>query len=181
MLTELLISFAAIVGICVICRAARGLPHRRIVFIAVCVVYLAAVAYFTFFRGTRSGLARVSMRFPLPFYKALKSRNYSLNTNRSVLNLLLFTPFGFLLTEGSSLRGKKLSPLAAAGAGLLASLLIEGAQLALRRGVFELDDLVKNTLGAAAGWLLWTVIERSAARRKEKADGSPCRDDERMK
>ena len=42
--------------------------------------------------------------------------------------------------------------------GFLSSLLIESCQFMFHRGVFELDDLLKNTMGTAVGWLIWKVI-----------------------
>ena len=42
--------------------------------------------------------------------------------------------------------------------GFLSSLLIESCQFMFHRGVFELDDLLKNTKGTAVGWLIWKVI-----------------------
>jgi glycopeptide antibiotics resistance protein len=38
--------------------------------------------------------------------------------------------------------------------------MIEGAQLVLKKGLFELDDIVTNTIGAVLGWLLYAAVAR---------------------
>lgn len=125
------------------------------------------------FSNGRAGLGGVSIRFPLPFWRAIITHHYRLVINRSVLNMILFIPFGYLLPtfiiahhthccEGN--RKKKqvrnvkrlyTSWWIVIGAGLLCSLIIETSQLFLRVGVFELDDLIKNTMGTAIGYLIW--------------------------
>ena len=50
-------------------------------------------------------------------------------------------------------------------AGFFTSLLIEVGQLMLRRGAFELDDLVKNTMGAVVGWMVWRTLDRTLRNR----------------
>lgn len=57
------------------------------------VIYLLALVYFVMFSNGRAGLGTMSIRFPLPFYRAIKTHHYGLTTNRSVLNMILFIPF----------------------------------------------------------------------------------------
>ncbi len=66
-----------------------------------------------------------------------------------VLNILLFVPFGFLLVFLLKRLGsiKIIVPLA-----FLFSLSIELSQLIFKIGLFELDDLFNNTLGALIGY-----------------------------
>ncbi len=70
-------------------------------------------------------------------------------------NIALFVPFGLLL----SLCARKSAVWKALLAGLLLSGLIEGLQILLLRGQFELDDLVNNTLGAALGALGFALLQ----------------------
>ncbi len=72
----------------------------------------------------------------------------------AVGNLLLFLPFGAALC----LRRWRLG--AAAGAGLAFSVSIELAQLALPGRTTSVDDVILNTLGAAAGWAFVALLRR---------------------
>lgn len=77
-----------------------------------------------------------------------------------LFNALLFLPLGFFFALDRSLRREEAQPLGrlllhAAALGGCTSLLFETLQLILRRGVFELDDILHNALGAVLGALLW--------------------------
>ena len=72
-----------------------------------------------------------------------------------VVNLLLTLPIGYLLPQ--------MLPLSAVRAVLLGagvSLCIELIQLITRLGMFELDDFIYNTLGAALGYWLLVCMEK---------------------
>ena len=71
-----------------------------------------------------------------------------------LLNIVVFAPFGFFLSEFLASAkwfstGRRLGHVVLAGFAL--SLCIECLQLVLRVGIFELTDLVMNTLGAFVG------------------------------
>lgn len=79
-------------------------------------------------------------------------------------NIAMFVPFGYLgmaLLPGSHevKRGGKAFAVIVLG-GLVFSCVIEGLQLILTRGTFELDDLLNNTMGAAAGYMLFRIFGR---------------------
>lgn len=71
-----------------------------------------------------------------------------------LFNVLVFIPFGVALSEFLS-AAKRLEPKRIVGlvalTALLLSLCIESLQWTLRVGLFELTDMVLNTLGAAIG------------------------------
>ena len=69
-----------------------------------------------------------------------------------VANVAVFVPLGFLLGLLTGWKG------VFAGAGF--SLLIELLQLLLRRGVFEFDDILHNTLGTLLGVALAVLLLR---------------------
>ena len=71
-------------------------------------------------------------------------------------NILLFIPVGILLGK----RGWK-GLLAAAGF----SLTIELLQLITRRGLFEFDDIIHNSLGAAIGFGIWVLVRKMIDKR----------------
>ena len=68
-------------------------------------------------------------------------------------NIVWFVPFGFMLPAiWQNLKSYHTIPL-----GFLLSLVIETGQLALHKGMFEIDDLVLNTLGTALGCLIYKI------------------------
>ena len=77
-----------------------------------------------------------------------------------IVNLLLTLPIGYLLPQ--------LLPLTAVRAVLLGaglSLSVELIQLVTRLGMFELDDIIFNTLSVVLGHALLACAERRAGRR----------------
>ena len=78
-------------------------------------------------------------------------------------NVLVFVPFGLFLTEflasGKKFRAGPRQGLATLF-GFVLSLCIESFQLVLRVGVFELTDLVMNTLGTFVGTGVAVVLRR---------------------
>lgn len=154
--------FAALLAAAVMIGFVHRTQNKRLT-LATALLYLAAVLYLVGFLRYRAAAGGVSIRFPLPFWKAIQARHYGMTTNRSVLNVLLFVPFGYLLPQllrqwkGRAARWQQI-----VAAGFCFSLLIETGQLLFRRGVFELDDLVKNTMGAALGYGIWHILEKKA-------------------
>ncbi|MBR6309260.1 MAG: VanZ family protein [Lachnospiraceae bacterium] len=82
-----------------------------------------------------------------------------------ILNICMFVPFGLLLPMGIKWFRKFYKTYAA---GFLFSLLIELSQRIFKVGIFEPDDLLDNTLGAAIGFGLFIVLFKLYA--KEKAN-----------
>ncbi len=93
---------------------------------------------------------------PVPFWSFSEWIGGSFDTGfHIVLNVLLFVPFGYLLT--SFFGGRKLLPVLLS---LACSLVVEAGQYLGCRGVFDVDDLITNTLGGAAGVLIWLLFQR---------------------
>ena len=65
-----------------------------------------------------------------------------------ILNVGMFVPIGFLL----GVTVKKMNTLKILEIGCLLSLTIEIIQLVSRRGVFNVDDIIHNTLGCVIGY-----------------------------
>ena len=79
-------------------------------------------------------------------------------------NILLFIPFGFLL----SCIWKKYDVLwKTALSGFAFSLMIELSQLFNRR-VTDIDDLLMNTLGALIGWIIFRLLKKHLSRLQKK-------------
>ena len=147
-----------------LCLTVAKKRYRTLLY-AISAFYLLSVLYFTFLRGERADLASISIKPPFYILKAITTGKYRAVTNRSVLNLLLFVPFGYLLPQWLELSDKTIRWWKIMLAGFFTSLLIEVGQLMLRRGAFELDDLVKNTMGAVVGWMVWRTLDKTLRNR----------------
>lgn len=77
--------------------------------------------------------------------------------NESILNVLIFFPFGLYLR----LLGKKWGFLKATSIFFLSSLALELSQFLLKIGAFDSTDILTNTLGGCIGWLFYNVLEQS--------------------
>ena len=74
-------------------------------------------------------------------------------------NTIPFVPFGYLLPLAYPRAGSFIKVLLA---GLSAVLLIEAFQFCTRLGSFDVDDVLLNMLGIAAGYLLMTLVRRTS-------------------
>ena len=81
---------------------------------------------------------------------------------QALLNVVLFLPYGVFLKIGR----RKLWVSALIGFG--SSLLIEAVEYVTNRGVFDVDDLILNTLGVVIGWLLMSLVYRIRKGRAEQ-------------
>ncbi len=90
------------------------------------------------------------------------------------LNVLLFVPLGALLpfvAPGAfDLPGAR-GALRVAGASLACSCAIELTQWWLRRGLFELDDLLDNCLGALVGFAVYRAVGWAVRRADRRRPG----------
>lgn len=126
-------------------------------------IYIAIVIYFVLFSDR---LGRVegysSYRYNLvPFEEIrrfIQYRDY-VSTDAFVLNLignlLVFSPVGFLVPVWKT---NKKGCLWIVLYSFLFSLCIESLQLVTKVGVFDVDDLLLNTLGGVAGWLCYKMV-----------------------
>ncbi|WP_369695106.1 VanZ family protein [Ruminococcus flavefaciens] len=85
-----------------------------------------------------------------------------------VLNILLFIPFGFILSTNLYLyhRPRHIF-LPTFLSGLFVSISVELFQYLTSRGYTEIDDVINNSLGAMFGWFLYDRMLK-AARSKKK-------------
>ena len=80
-------------------------------------------------------------------------------------NVLLFVPFGAILPVLHR-RFRKFPVTLACGIFLSAA--VEFIQFASRRGSCDVDDVLLNTAGCAAGYLIFTLLKRQAAHRRRR-------------
>ena len=72
-------------------------------------------------------------------------------------NVLLFIPYGFCFCWWA--KGKVLF-LRSIFVGAVTSIAIELMQLVTGRGIFQLDDIVANTLGCALGTMVFLILRK---------------------
>ncbi len=80
-------------------------------------------------------------------------------------NILIFIPFGFLISLVSSQRRGLMSVYFSMGL----SLCVEVFQFFTKTGSFDVDDLVLNTVGGIFGWIVFLIINN--VRRRYHAYG----------
>ncbi|MGX8728715.1 MAG: VanZ family protein [Lachnospiraceae bacterium] len=127
----------------------------RVLLAVVFLLYLVTVLWFTVLcRSVRVQTPKLEL-----FWSYRLWFGGSAFFGREILgNYAMFGPFGFMLGE-LFLEGKPAAPRRTATAFFLTILfaflfagIIEGAQYLFQRGLFEWDDFLGNTLGAAAGF-----------------------------
>ncbi|MBO4359946.1 MAG: VanZ family protein [Eubacteriaceae bacterium] len=157
------------------------LSLRSAVIAGVFLLYLAGFSYITFFSRAASdeylihtqlfdnliGSVRIDFGFLGVLYRILTGEFSGLAEHFSMpdmddilqvyLNVVLFIPMGYLLPYMSEWFRKRL-PLAPVTASFLISLAVENIQLITRRGFYDVDDIVTNTLGGFLGALLFTAF-----------------------
>lgn len=86
-------------------------------------------------------------------------------------NILAFIPWGIFLPVLSG-KMQKFWRTAVSAAAL--SAFIEISQLVFRCGLCELDDVMNNTLGAAAGYGIWKIVSMAAGALKNSRRRRPA-------
>jgi len=133
--------------------AERKFPWGRVILYFLFALYLAVVLFLTVFRGNQ-----MNWQINLHLFRAWREALNNFSQHRwlnVLLNIAMFLPLGFLLP----LLGKKFRKwYSVFPVGFCFSLFIELLQLALARGVFDVDDLFCNTLGAGMGFFAVMAI-----------------------
>ena len=162
-------------------KADSILRLRKLVLVFVFVLYLALVAYVTFFSRSASEDYKVHVALFQDLASSIKidygiftlirilftegpeaalshiqivSKN---NLSQVLLNVAMFIPLGYLLPYvfdwyRRSVRRRTVVT------GFLASLLIENIQLITKHGFYDVDDIISNTVGAWIGQGLYVVF-----------------------
>lgn len=117
---------------------------------------LLLVSYLTFLLFTTVVFRKSNPEYQcilIPFYSYFTIFNdpLSLNPWEVALNVVVFIPVGFLAGGIAKNKGLVLACLI----GVSTSLIIEFLQLVLKRGVFEVDDLIHNNVGCLIGYGLY--------------------------
>ncbi len=148
----------------------RKLPGKKTLLYGAFLCYLVVVFGATTL--SRGGFYEDIVRLQL-FYSYRDAWNdFSITEWRNIiLNILMFVPLGFLLP---CLHGKFRKAGWTYLAGLVLTAVIEILQLVLKRGIFEMDDLLNNLVGTMIGYglyRLWEII-CEVLRRKRYGKGN---------
>lgn len=120
----------------------------RCLFTAYCCFLLTAVFV---------GRPRVQGAMLIPFssyYEAWITRSF-IGWRNILINIAMFIPFGILFPVAWSKNIKLKNFALIAG---VATLSIEIVQYVSKKGLFEVDDLINNLIGALIGFLIWNCL-----------------------
>lgn len=134
-------------------KGEKKFPWGKVFLWLIFIGYLAVVLYATTFRSSFGHRA-----FNLHLFRAWREawNNFSQHRWLNVLlNIAMFGPLGFLLPL---LNNRYRKWYLSIPVSLLASLSIETFQLIFSSGVFDVDDLFCNTLGAVMGYLAIMLV-----------------------
>lgn len=130
------------------------------------------ILFFTFIIRETFEVRHVGSRgiMLIPFrelYSLFTSPNHSFYFWQIVLNVILFIPFGFML---SCYLYKYHRPqhlfLPILLSGLFVSVSVELLQYLTSRGLTEIDDVMNNTVGAMIGWLGYDRMLKAVKRKR---------------
>ncbi len=116
----------------------------------VLILYLCAVFSVTIVNRFPYDEVRYNLELFWSYQKASERSYYLLEI---LLNYFLLLPYGVLMSFYIKRRYVFLS-------GILLSIGIETVQLFMKRGLFETDDILGNTIGVVLGTLIYTAIRK---------------------
>lgn len=129
--------------------------------VALFIISTSVILWLTLFSRRSSGVHQTEMRLMWGLQEMIAGNpNWKQYALYWIENVLLFIPFGFLFPK-NDYRVVLLS-------GFLTSICIETVQYFVCLGLCELDDVICNTLGSLAGFLLAMVVQRMVSIIKEK-------------
>lgn len=129
--------------------------------IALFIISIGFILWMTIFTRQSSGIHQTEMRLMWGLQEMIAGNpNWKQYALYWIENVLLFIPFGFLFPK-NTLRLAMIS-------GFLLSMGIEAVQYFGCLGLCELDDVICNTLGSLAGFLLAMEKQRIISNIQQK-------------
>lgn len=144
-------------------KSTRKFPFAKVILWLMLAGYLAVVLAVTVLRG--EGYSGTNFHLFRAWREAWNFFSFK-NWANVLLNVALFVPLGVLLPWIHKLFRKWYVML---GSGLAFTLAIELFQNITNRGLFDVDDLFANTLGAVFGYGLFMAIYTAAIKTERKA------------
>ncbi|MBR1852721.1 MAG: VanZ family protein [Lachnospiraceae bacterium] len=156
-----------------LCKGKKKLPFARLLWWGVWIAYLVVVIGVTLLlRGGYYGYENTVIQ---PLFYSYRDAwvHWSAAAWRNIIfNFCMFVPLGFWLPLGLK-SFRRFWKTYLAGFGF--TLLIETMQLMTRRGIFELDDVLGNTVGTMIGYgifMLGEILQLAVCKRKERRRGN---------
>ena len=148
----------------------NGIKRRRgqILLLLVMMVYVTGVFHFTGV-GTIYHIRQYELRPDITYMNLIPFSAAGIDVVSYLLNIVLLIPLGFLLPLIWPEQNRFRSALCF---GVAASLVIEISQLLNIRNT-DIDDILMNTLGTIAGFLLFRLFARLTKREERPAAGYP--------
>ena len=115
------------------------------------VIYIFVVLKLTIFRETTLSAREINLTLFSDLIKVFKTGTTCQFVRLFVGNIVWFVPWGFLIPM--MIKKDKFVP--AVLSGFAFSFLIEILQFTFKKGFFEIDDLILNTMGAIIGYFLY--------------------------
>lgn len=147
---------AGILGGCV-WNFARSFQYINKGAAALFFIYLAAVLYITLFSRLGENNSSIRMEVLASVKQAVQTGSVQ-ELRHLILNFAMFIPLGGLFRWMQPKRRAGLLP--AFLTGMMISTLIEAIQMIYRIGQCDIDDIIGNSLGMAAGFLICRLILR---------------------
>ena len=158
------------------CRGRGAADMRLLVGLPLLVAYAYGVLLLTVLGRTSGAVRTAKLELFWSYRESLALVAGGLSVTNAgllaeiLLNVLLFVPMGALLPfllpsltkRGRVRRGIAMVCLVACAC----SLSVELVQWCFRLGLFEFDDVLDNTLGAAAGYAIYLLVQRMPWRRR---------------
>ena len=138
-------------------RRGIGSNGRHVLLIMIFALYVFGVLNVTG-SGTLFDLKRYGLEIRPEQINVLPFSDPNLNVVTHGLNVILFIPFGILFPL---IMGSKRSFAGTLAGGALLSLIVELSQLLNNRST-DVDDLILNTVGTAAGYALYRMFCRKS-------------------
>jgi len=128
------------------------------------IIVLGATVFFRTL--SRYGLESVELR-PFSLYLSAIRTDNAIEWRNLILNIIMFMPIGVLLPLTFTFARSFWKTFAIACA---LSILIETTQLVLGTGIFATDDILNNTLGGIAGFVLFRIGLRALCSCTQKSE-----------
>lgn len=144
--------------ICLKRRRSETVEVREIVCILLLCVYLTFLFGVTLFNRRSEESFSLELTPLWSYQESLFNGNTGLG-QQIFYNIIAFIPLGIFLPV---LSGKMQVFWRTAASAAALSAFIEISQLVFRCGLCELDDVMNNTLGAAAGYGIWKIASMAA-------------------
>lgn len=150
-----LLQFIGAFGVSVVFCVVFLRKHRRLIWFRVlCYSVYGTVLLSATLLGRTAGSAESSIKTLFVTWQDLFRTDNPVGIYEIIYNVLLFLPLGFFFSDCGYEKKK------AVLFTFLVSLGIETVQMLTGRGVFEICDLVHNTLGGYTGVLFYLLISR---------------------